>query len=120
MKSVQFLALQATAKGDALKLNATGLVSDDETAGLMEDALRGVLAAWRLAAQEKSPETVSVLRKFAVTRDKDDGLHQRHAAGRDRPCARREEARARANRLSRPERPALDPQDGLTGASPRS
>jgi hypothetical protein len=70
MKSVQFLALQATAKGDALKLNATGLVSDDETAGLMEDALRGVLAAWRLAAQEKSPDTVSVLRKFTVSRDK--------------------------------------------------
>ena len=70
MKSVQFLALQATAKGDALKLNATGVVSDDETAGLMEDALRGVLAAWRLAAQEKSPETVSVLRKFTVSRDK--------------------------------------------------
>ncbi|MGZ5426337.1 MAG: hypothetical protein ACXWE1_03945 [Thermoanaerobaculia bacterium] len=70
MKSVSLLALQATAKGDALKLNATGLVSDDETAGLMEDALRGVLAAWRLAAQEKSPETVSMIRKFAVTRDK--------------------------------------------------
>ncbi len=70
MKSVSLLALQATAKGDALKLNATGLVSDDETAGLMEDALRGVLAAWRLAAQEKSPETVSVLRKFTVSRDK--------------------------------------------------
>ena len=70
MKTVSLLALQATAKGDALKLNATGLVSDDETAGLMEDALRGVLAAWRLAAQEKSPETVSMLRKFAVSRDK--------------------------------------------------
>jgi hypothetical protein len=70
MKSVTLLALQATAKGDALTLNATGLVSDDETAGLMEDALRGVLAAWRLAAQEKSPETVSVLRKFTVSRDK--------------------------------------------------
>jgi hypothetical protein len=70
MKSVSLLAIQATAKGDALKLNATGLVSDDETAGLMEDALRGVLAAWRLAAQEKSPETVSVLRKFSVSRDK--------------------------------------------------
>jgi hypothetical protein len=69
MKSVSLLALQATAKGDALKLSATGLVSDEETAGLMEDALRGVLAAWRLAAQEKSPETVSVLRKFTVTRD---------------------------------------------------
>jgi hypothetical protein len=71
MKSVQLLALQATAKGDALKLAATGLVSDSETAGLMEDALRGVLAAWRLAAQEKSPDTVSVLRKFTVSRDKD-------------------------------------------------
>ena len=32
MKSVSLLALQATAKGDALKLNATGVVSDDETA----------------------------------------------------------------------------------------
>ncbi len=70
MKNVSLLALQATAKGDALKLNATGLVSDDETAGLMEDALRGALAAWRLAVQEKSPETVSVLRKFTVSRDK--------------------------------------------------
>ncbi|HQQ78440.1 MAG TPA: hypothetical protein PLB01_13890 [Thermoanaerobaculia bacterium] len=70
MKNVSLLALQATAKGDALKLNATGVASDDETAGLMEDALRGVLAAWRLAAQEKSPDTVAVLRKFAVTRDR--------------------------------------------------
>ncbi len=70
MKSVTLLALQATAKGDALKLNATGLVNDDETAGLMEDALRGVLAAWRLAAQEKSPDTVSILRKFTVSHDK--------------------------------------------------
>ncbi|HTS03568.1 MAG TPA: hypothetical protein VMN04_13670, partial [Thermoanaerobaculia bacterium] len=54
MKNVSLLALQATARGDALKLSATGVVSDEETAGLMEDALRGVLAAWRLAAQEKS------------------------------------------------------------------
>ena len=70
MRSVSLLTLQAAAKGDALKLSASGLVSDDETAGLVEDALRGVLAVWRLAAQEKSPETVSVLRKFVVSRDK--------------------------------------------------
>ena len=70
MKNVQLLAIQVTAKGDALKLAATGYVADEETAGLMEDALRGVLAAWRLAAQEKSPDTVSVLRKFTVSRDK--------------------------------------------------
>ena len=71
MSSVQLLALQATAKGDALKLAATGVANDAETAGLMEDALRGVLAAWRLAAQEKSPDTVAVLRKFTVSRDKE-------------------------------------------------
>jgi hypothetical protein len=70
MKNVSLLTLQATAKGDALTLNATGVVSDDETAGLVEDALRGALAVWRLAVQEKSPEAVSVLRKFTVTRDK--------------------------------------------------
>jgi hypothetical protein len=70
MKSVSLLTLQATAKGDALKLAASGVANDDETAGLMEDALRGVLAAWRLAAQEKSPDTVAVLRKFTVSRDK--------------------------------------------------
>jgi hypothetical protein len=70
MKNVSLLVFQATAKGDALTLNATGLVTDDETAGLMEDALRGVLAAWRLAAQEKAPETVSILRKFTVSRDR--------------------------------------------------
>ena len=70
MKSVQLLALQATAKGDALKLaRDRPRRATTRRAGLMEDALRGVLAAWRLAAQEKSPDTVSVLRKFAVTRD---------------------------------------------------
>ena len=69
MKSVSLLALQATAKGDALKLSATGLVSDDETAGLMEDALRGVLAAGRRAALDKAPVTVSVLGNFTVARD---------------------------------------------------
>ena len=77
MKNVSLLALQATAKGDALKLNATGVVNDAETAELMEDALRGVLAAWRLAAQEKSPETVAVIRKFTVSRDQVDGLRVR-------------------------------------------
>jgi hypothetical protein len=70
MKNVSLLTLQATAKGDALTLNATGVASDDETAGLVEDALRGALAVWRLAVQDKSPEAVSVLRKFTVSRDK--------------------------------------------------
>ena len=94
MKSVSLLALQATAKGDALKLSATGLASDEETAGLMEDALRGVLAAWRLAAQEKSPETVADPPQVHGLARQVDGLDRRHAPRRHRPRARREEARA--------------------------
>lgn len=71
MKSVSHVALQATVKGDALKLSAVGVCGDDETRELLEDALRGVLATWRLAVQDKSPDMVSVLRKFKVQRDRE-------------------------------------------------
>ena len=43
------------------------------TASLLEDSLRGVLAMWRLAVQEKSPELVSVIRRFRIDTD-DDGV----------------------------------------------
>ncbi len=69
MKSVSLVAIQAKARGDSLELSATGLSSDGETRQLLEDSLRGVLAMWRLAVQEKSPELVSVLRKFTVSSD---------------------------------------------------
>ena len=62
------VALWATDSGDSLKLSAIGLSSDSETLGLVEDTLRGALSAMRLAVQEKSPELVSVLRKFTVSR----------------------------------------------------
>ena len=39
--------------------------------GLLEDSLRGVLAMWRLAVQEKSPELVSVIRRFRIDNDGD-------------------------------------------------
>ncbi|MGE5346270.1 MAG: hypothetical protein ACM3JH_09970, partial [Acidithiobacillales bacterium] len=35
------------------------------------DAVRGVLAIWRMAAQEKHPDLVPVLRAFKVTEGKD-------------------------------------------------
>jgi hypothetical protein len=69
MKSVSLVAVQAKARGDALELTATGLSSDAETRQLLEDSLRGVLAMWRLAVQDKSPELVSALRKFTVSSD---------------------------------------------------
>ena len=68
LKNVSTVAIWATDTGDSLKLNAIGLSSDSETLGLVEDTLRGALSAMRLAVQEKSPELVSVLRKFSVSR----------------------------------------------------
>jgi hypothetical protein len=68
LKNVSTVALWATDSGDSLKLSAIGLSSDSETLGLVEDTLRGALSAMRLAVQEKSPELVSVLRKFTVSR----------------------------------------------------
>jgi hypothetical protein len=71
MKSVSLFAFAATAREDSLELTATGLSADGETRELLEDALKGVLAMWRMAAQEKSPELVSVLRRFDVDRDRE-------------------------------------------------
>jgi hypothetical protein len=69
LKNVSTVAMWATDSGDSLKLNAIGLSSDSETLGLVEDTLRGALSAMRLAVQEQSPDLVSVLRKFTVSRN---------------------------------------------------
>jgi len=71
MKSVTLLALQARVRGDEVDLEATGLTPDAEKRDLLEDSLRGVLAMWRMAVSEKSPELVSVIRKFQVEHDAD-------------------------------------------------
>jgi hypothetical protein len=67
MKSVSLIVVQAMVHGDAVDVSATGLTSDPENRDLLEDALRGVLAMWRLAIQDKSPELIPVLRGFRVT-----------------------------------------------------
>lgn len=64
----------ATDTGDTLQLGATGLSNDPETLELLEDALRGALAALRIAATEKAPEMVSVLRRFDVDRNSESIL----------------------------------------------
>jgi hypothetical protein len=68
LKNVSTVAIWATDTGDSLKLSALGLSTDAETLGLVEDTLRGALSAMRLAVQDKSPDMVSLLRKFTVTR----------------------------------------------------
>jgi hypothetical protein len=69
MKSVSLLAVQAVVHGDSVDVSAIGLSSDAENRGLIADSLRGMLAMWRLAIQEKSPELVPVLRRFQIESD---------------------------------------------------
>jgi len=66
MKSVSVLGISTMDTGEALKISAFGISNDAETRDLLEDTLRGLTAAWRLAAQEKAPELVSALRKFNI------------------------------------------------------
>ena len=49
-QSVSTVAVWARDTGDTLQLGATGLSNDAETLQLLEDALRGALAALRIAA----------------------------------------------------------------------
>jgi hypothetical protein len=71
LNHVSTIAVWATDTGDSLKLGAFGLANDTETLQLVEDTLRGGLAAMRLAVQDKSPEMVGVLRRFDVKRSSD-------------------------------------------------
>ena len=41
-----------------------------ETRELLEDALKGLLATWRLTVQEKAPELIPMIRRFEVDRDR--------------------------------------------------
>jgi hypothetical protein len=68
LKSVSTIAFWAKDTGTSLQLGATGVSNDAETLALLEDAIRGVLAAVRIAAQDKAPEMVSPLRRFTVDR----------------------------------------------------
>jgi hypothetical protein len=69
MKSVTLFVFHATTRGDSVELSAAGLSPDEETRELLEDALKGVVAMWRLAVHEKTPELVPILRKFDIERD---------------------------------------------------
>jgi len=71
LKTVSTLALWAKDTGGALELGAFGISNDAETLSLLEDTVRGALAAMRLAVKDKSPEMVSVLRRFDVSRKAD-------------------------------------------------
>lgn len=70
MNLVSTFSFEMTVKGDAIRLSGAGYSADAETRELLEDALRGILAAMRIASQER-PEVVSAIRKFRVESDRD-------------------------------------------------
>ncbi|MGZ5492505.1 MAG: hypothetical protein ACXW3E_03005 [Thermoanaerobaculia bacterium] len=69
--NISTVGIWATDTGDSLKLGAFGLASDTDTLELLEDTLRGALAAMRLAVKDTRPDLVSVLRRFDVERTRD-------------------------------------------------
>lgn len=71
LRNVSTVAVWAKDTGSALELGALGLSGDTETLSLIEDTVRGALSAMRLAVKDKSPELVSVLRQFDITRKAD-------------------------------------------------
>lgn len=71
IKTLSTVAVWATDTGEELELGAVGLSGDAETLQLLEDTIRGALSAMRLAVREKSPEMVTVLRRFDVSRKAD-------------------------------------------------
>ena len=71
LKNISTVAVWAKDTGSALELGAVGLSGDAETLSLIEDTVRGALSAMRLAVKDKSPEMVSVLRQFDITRKAD-------------------------------------------------
>lgn len=71
IRTLSTVAVWATDTGDKLELGAIGLSGDAETLELLEDTVRGALSAMRLAVKDKSPEMVSVLRRFDVSRKSD-------------------------------------------------
>ncbi len=71
IRNISTVGVWATDTGDALKLGAFGMANDQETLELVEDTLRGALAAMRLAVKDSQPDMVSVLRRFDVERTRD-------------------------------------------------
>jgi hypothetical protein len=71
VRNISTVGIWATDTGDSLKLGAFGLASDTDTLELLEDTLRGALAAMRLAVKDTRPDLVSVLRRFDVERTGD-------------------------------------------------
>lgn len=71
IKRVSTFAMWANASDDSLAFGASAVSNDSETRAMIEDMLRGLTATWRMAAQEKHPELVSIIRGFDIENGRD-------------------------------------------------
>jgi len=71
VKRMSHAGLWTVDTGRALRIGGVALSDDAETRELLEDAIRGALASARLAAQDKDPDLVKILRQSKVTRDRE-------------------------------------------------
>jgi hypothetical protein len=69
LKSVSGISFEATLSTGGVNVKAVGLSPDADARQNMEDVLRGMLAGWRMAIEDKHPELMSALRKFTVSHD---------------------------------------------------
>lgn len=70
LRYVSTLGVWASERRGNLEFGGVALSSDDETRALLEDVVRGITAAWRMAAREENPEWLPVIRSFEIGRDR--------------------------------------------------
>lgn len=71
VKNVSIVSAWVAESGDRLDFGSAAVAADAETRALVQDVLKGLLASLRIAAQEKQPELVKVVRRFSIASDGD-------------------------------------------------
>lgn len=71
MKNISTVAFWVAETSENFEFGSTAVATDAETRELVEDVLKGLLATLRMAAQEKQPEMVKVVRGFRIASNAD-------------------------------------------------
>lgn len=71
LRYVSTVAFWATERDGNLALGGLAVSTDQETLELLDDTLRGMTAAWRLAVRDQNPDWIPVARSFQVDHDRD-------------------------------------------------
>lgn len=66
VKNVSTVSAWLAESGDKLEFGSAAVARDAETRALVQDVLKGLLASMRIAAQEKQPALVKVVRGFTI------------------------------------------------------